>query len=153
MPSILRKSTKLPLKSKETVKCVVTGLPAKYRDPKSGLYFANLEAFRTIKNGKIKKKKRKVEGAAKPRPEAKGWEMVEEKIEGERRYKILKDFFPTLTAVMKFPRIFRSKPSYKCSSGCHHSLTIYFDKVNSISPAWKPLQIFFHAKVSRSLSP
>lgn len=83
MPSILRKSTNLSLKNKETLKCVVTGLPAKYRDPQSGLYFANLEAFRTIKSGNINKRKRKMEGAAKPRIEV-GWKITNKKAQGER---------------------------------------------------------------------
>lgn len=35
------------LKTKE--KCAITGLPAKYRDPVSGLPYANLEAFKVIR--------------------------------------------------------------------------------------------------------
>ena len=35
------------LKTKE--KCAITGLPAKYRDPVTGLPYANLEAFKVIR--------------------------------------------------------------------------------------------------------
>ena len=35
------------LKTKE--KCAITGLPAKYRDPVTGLPYANLEAFKIIR--------------------------------------------------------------------------------------------------------
>ena len=33
--------------------CAVTGMPAKYRDPKTGLYYSNLEAFRSIRAGNV----------------------------------------------------------------------------------------------------
>ena len=33
--------------------CAVTGMPAKYRDPKTGLYYSTLEAFRAIRAGNV----------------------------------------------------------------------------------------------------
>ncbi|OMO88732.1 YL1 nuclear [Corchorus capsularis] len=33
----------------EKAKCVITGLPAKYRDPKTGLPYATMEAFKTLR--------------------------------------------------------------------------------------------------------
>ncbi len=33
----------------EKPKCVITGLPAKYKDPKTGFYYATLAAFKIIR--------------------------------------------------------------------------------------------------------
>ena len=33
--------------------CAVTGMPAKYRDPKTGLYYSTLEAFQLIRAGNV----------------------------------------------------------------------------------------------------
>ncbi|KAF5735417.1 Sequence-specific DNA binding transcription factors DNA binding DNA binding isoform 1 [Tripterygium wilfordii] len=50
-----------PIPYKEKAVCAVTGMPAKYRDPKTGLPYASKEAFRVIRerfvddNGSIKK--------------------------------------------------------------------------------------------------
>ena len=35
---------------REETKCVITGLPAKYRDPETMLPYANLEAYKILKN-------------------------------------------------------------------------------------------------------
>ena len=33
--------------------CAITGMPAKYRDPKTGLYYSTLEAFQLIRAGNV----------------------------------------------------------------------------------------------------
>ena len=57
MPSILKGQAAVQrreLKKKgigQKSKCVITGLPAKYRDPLTGLPYATIEAFKAIRAG------------------------------------------------------------------------------------------------------
>jgi len=47
MPSVFtRKQSLEPTKPQI---CVITGLPAKYRDPRTNLYYANIKAYKEIK--------------------------------------------------------------------------------------------------------
>jgi hypothetical protein len=45
---------KLPIPIIPNKKCVVTGLDAKYKDPKTNLPYANLQAFKEIQKNSLK---------------------------------------------------------------------------------------------------
>jgi len=60
----LRSEDQAPSTSaKEEKICAITGLPAKYRDPKSGLYYATIDAFKQLRLQQEKKEAEEKENA------------------------------------------------------------------------------------------